>query len=88
MILKNQHKCIMYLANNNLYGNAMSKSLPTVGFKWLDPAKFNLDKYYDDSFRGSVLEVDIAYPKELHELPNDYPLAPDKLEIKCFLTIT
>ena len=25
---------------------------------------------------------DLEYPKELHELHNDYPLAPDKIEIK------
>ena len=29
-----------------------------------------------------VLEVDPEYPKELQELQNDYPLAPDKIEIK------
>ena len=29
-----------------------------------------------------VLEADFEYPKELHELLNDYPLAPDKLDIK------
>ena len=28
------------------------------------------------------LEVDLEYPKELRELHNDYPLAPDKIEIK------
>ena len=28
------------------------------------------------------LEVDLEYPKELHQLHNDYPLAPDKIEIK------
>ena len=31
-------------------------------FKWLDPAKFNLDKYDDDSLRGWILEVDLGYP--------------------------
>ena len=60
----------------------MPKFPPEVGFKWLDPAKFNLDKCYDGSWRGSVLEVDLAYPKELHELHDDYLLLPDKLEIK------
>ena len=29
-----------------------------------------------------MLKVDIEYPKELHELYNNYPLAPDKIEIK------
>ena len=28
---------------------------------------------------GHILEVDLKYPKELHELHNDYPLAPEKL---------
>ena len=32
--------------------------------------------------KGCVLEVDLEYPKELHELHNDYPLAPNKIEIK------
>ena len=31
---------------------------------------------------GCVLEGDLKYPKELSELHNDYPLAPDKIEIK------
>ena len=30
----------------------------------------------------AFLEIDIEYRKELHELHNDYPLAPDKIEIK------
>ena len=28
-----------------------------------------------------MLEVDLKYPSELHDLHNDYPLAPEKLEI-------
>ena len=32
--------------------------------------------------KGFVLEVDLEHPKELRELHNDYPLAPDKIEIK------
>ena len=27
---------------------------------------------------GYFLEVDLEYPNELHELYNDYPLAPEK----------
>ena len=42
----------------------------------------NLDKYNDNILRGFVLEVDLEYSKELHELHNNYPLATDKLEIK------
>ena len=30
---------------------------------------------------GYILEVDLEYLSELHDLYNDYPLAPEKLEI-------
>ena len=49
----------------------MSKSLPTCGFKRLDPAKYNLDKYDGDSLKGCVVEFDFEYPKKLHKLYND-----------------
>ena len=29
---------------NNLYGYAMSKFLPSRGFKWIDPKVFELNK--------------------------------------------
>ena len=32
--------------------------------------------------KGCLLEVNLEYPKQLHELNNDCPLAPDKVEIK------
>ena len=28
-----------------------------------------------------ILEVDLEYPKELHDLHNDYPLAPELMEV-------
>ena len=67
---------------NNLYGYAMSKFSPTSGFKWIDPKEFDLNKYTNNSSKGCVLEVDLEYPKELHELQNDYCLAPIKIEIE------
>ena len=39
----------------------------------------------ENSLDGQILEVDLEYPDEvgleLHELLNDYPLPPDKLEV-------
>ena len=41
-----------------------------------------MNRYTGNSLKGCVLEVDLEYSKELRELHNDYPLAPDKIEIK------
>ena len=60
----------------------MYKFLPTSGFKWIDPKEFDWNKYSSNSSKGCGLEVDLEYPKELRELQNDYPLAPDNIEIK------
>ena len=77
-------KYIMYLDANNLYGWAMSQYLPTGGFRWMTKKQINkidLAKYKEDSNKGLILEVDLEYPKELHDLHNDYPLAPEKIKV-------
>ena len=43
--------------------------------------KIDLGKYKADSKKGLILEVDLEYPQELHNLHNDYPVAPEKLEV-------
>ena len=60
----------------------MSKFLPTSGFKWINPKESDLNKYTSNSSKRCVLEVDLQYPKELRKFHNDYPLAPNKIEIK------
>ena len=60
----------------------MSKFLPAGEFKWIEPKKFDSNKYSSNISKGCVLEVDLEYPKELCELHNDYLLTPDKIEIK------
>ena len=79
---KQESKHIIYLDANNLHGYTMSKFLPTNGFSWIDPKEFALNKYTSNNSKGHVLEVDFKYSKELSKLHNDYPLAPDKIEIK------
>ena len=77
-----ESKHIISLDVNNLYGYAMSKFIRERGFKWTDPTELDLNKYTSNSSKGCVLEVDLEYPKELRVLHDDYPLAPDKIEIK------
>ena len=69
-------KFITYLDANNLYGWAMSKSLPTHGFKWVDEKDFDGWKNFP-----CILEVDLGVKKELHDYFNDYPLAPENLSV-------
>ena len=81
---KEPSKYVMYLDANNLYGWAMGQYLPTGGFKWLTEKQINeinLAQYNEDSNKGLILEVDLKYPKELHDLHNDYPLGPEKVKI-------
>ena len=78
-------KFLMYLDANNLYGCAMSEKLPTHGFKWLTSGE--MEKLFNNQIVQvwdripCILEVDLEYPKELHDSHNDYPLCPER--VKC-----
>ena len=74
-------KYVMYLDANNLYGWAMCEHLPTGDFKWLDDPKFNVTKISDNNDKGYILDVDLEYPKELHDTHSDYPLAPENIQV-------
>ena len=67
-------KYITYLDANNLYGAGMSKPLPTHGFRWMTNQELKGWKNLP-----CILEVDLVYPQQLHDLHNDYPLAPERL---------
>ena len=76
---------IQYLDANNLYGWAMSKKLPANGFKWTDTSETSalarnniineefIKNYNENDKKGYILEVDIKYPKKLHNLHSDLP---------------
>ena len=79
---------IRYIDGNNLYGSQMLFDLPTEDYRFENQAfiqkiekrlknnkKINVDK------RGMFLEVDLEYPKEAHELHEEFPLAPERYEV-------
>ena len=91
---------IQYLDANNLYGWAMSQSLPTNGFKWMKNLTIDtLMSIFDKancsrtdpkeqgglggrhSPRGYIFEVDLDYSSDLWGSHNDYPLAPEKINV-------
>ena len=62
----------------------MIQPRPVGDFKWLSVKEIeSLDvmTIEDDAETGYILEVDLEYPKELHDLHSDYPLAPEKMLI-------
>ena len=78
---------IQYLDANNLYGWVISKKLPVNGFKWTDNNIINeefIKNYNENDKKGYIFEVDIKYPKKLHDLHSDLPFLPERMEInKC-----
>ena len=79
---------IQYLDANNLYGCAMSKKLPVNGFKRTDSDEINeefIKNYNENDNKGYILEVDVRYPKRLHELHSDLPFLSEIMKIVCNL---
>ena len=83
---------IQYLDANNLYGCAMSNKLPVNGFKWIDNNETAehvineefIKNYNENDNKGYILEVDVKYPKRLHELHSDLPFLSERMKIdKC-----
>ncbi|XP_065354938.1 uncharacterized protein LOC135949335 [Calliphora vicina] len=71
-------KYIMHYEANNLYDWAMSQALPVGDFKWLSNVEnFSLDSIPNDSNTGYILEVDLEYPKEIHDKHNSLPFCSD-----------
>ena len=68
----------------------MSKKLPVNGFRWLDSDKINeineefIKNYNENDNKGYIFEVDVRYPKRLHDLHSDLAFLPERMEInKC-----
>ena len=81
---KEASKYLMYVDANNLYGAAMSEKLPVHSFKWMSNQE--IENIFNNRIvqvwekTPCILEVDLEYPEELHDLHNDYPLCPERVE--------
>ena len=77
-------KYLMYLDANNLYGWAMSLKLPVHSFEWMTTEE--IENIFNNRIvqvwekTPCILEVDLEYSEELHNLHNDYPLCPERVE--------
>ena len=71
---------LQYVDANNLYGYPMSQNLPVMSKKDEDFIR----KYDEDGDITYFLEVDIEYPRELHDLHSNFPFLPKRMRInKC-----
>ena len=59
----------------------MSQPLPTGGFRWVDIHPDEISELVNVKYRGYLLEVDIAYPRELHDHHNDLPFMCERMTI-------
>ena len=79
--LEKESSYLQYLDANNLYGWAMSQSLPTGRFRWISIKPNDISRLAKVKAKGYLLEVDIKYPKELHDLHNDLPFMCERMKI-------
>ena len=69
----------------------MSQKLPVNNFEWIEgTSQFNedfIESYREEKNEGHFLESDVQYPEKLHELHNDFPFLPERMEIEKFETL-
>ena len=79
-----ERQYISYLDCNSLYATAQSEPLPVGNFRFLtveEISRFRLDEVEPDSDVGYIIECDLEYPTHIHDLHNDYPMAPEHLTV-------
>ena len=62
----------------------MIQKLPTHGFLWKKAEDFTperIDKLVKKDMKGYLLQVDVEYPKELHENHNELPFLAERMKI-------
>ena len=79
-----EKRYITYLDANSLYATAQSEPLPVGNFRFLTDAEmrdFHLEGIRADAEIGYIVECDLEYPSHLHDMHNDYPLAPEHVTV-------
>ena len=65
----------------------MSQKLPVNGFKWVENNEINeefIKSYNENNNKGYILEVDVKYATNLHDLHSDLPFLSKRMKIdKC-----
>ena len=66
----------------------MSQKIPVNGFKCIEDTSEKNEEFiknYDESSdKGYILEVDVKYPRKLHDIHSDLLFLPKRLKIdKC-----
>jgi len=82
--LREEDVSLLYVDANNLYGAAMRFPLPLRDFQWMTKDEidlFSMSQISKEASRGFILDVDLEYPEELHEIHSSFPLAPHQMEI-------
>ena len=90
---------ILYIDATNLYGYAKSQALPNIHFTWLSEEECRAadlaltgnqesrDAFFkiDPGMLGPyyILEVDLIYPPEIHDRDDDYPMAPQLMNVRA-----
>ena len=90
---------ILYIDATNLYGFAMSQALPNSHFTWLSDEEYlaaeialtgtkeSRDAFFriDSEMLGPfyILEVDLIYPPKIHDRDDDYPMAPQLMNVRA-----
>ena len=71
--LSEESSYLQYLDANNLYRWVMSQPLPTGRFRWVSIKPNKVGELAACADKGYLLEVDVKYPRDLHDQHNDFP---------------
>ena len=76
-VKSDDHRKILYIDANNLYGYAMSQSLPYKDLKFDSIDIETILSTPDDSEIGYFVEVDLKYPDEIKDKTKNFPFCPE-----------